>query len=598
MRKRIADYGLIGDGETAALVSRDGAIEWLCLPRFDSDACFAALVGGEGDGRWLLAPDGEVTGSSRRYQGDTLILETLWTTPTGEAAVIDFMPMRGEAPDVVRIVEGRGGRVAMRSALALRFDYGRVSPLVERRSARELAAVAGPNAAVVRADVGLEHGGDAITSRFEVGEGERVAFAMTWHPSHEGEPAPLDPPRDLENTRAFWRNWIAQLRYDGPHRDAVARSLLTLKALAHAPTGGMVAAPTTSLPERPGGARNWDYRYCWLRDATWTVIAFVEAGFDAEAAAWIGWLRRALAGEPVDLQPLYTVTGRRRAPEQEADWLSGFDGARPVRIGNAAHGQFQLDAYGEVLDALLIARRRGVGGDCGRLVRLLAARLEELWDRPDAGVWEERGPPRHHVQSKLMCWVAFDRAAAWFEEDEKPALAARYRGLADQVRDQVLERGFDPGRGAFTRAYGDPALDAAALLVPLVGFLPADDPRVAGTVAAIERELVRDGQVRRYLPEQAGDGVGGGEGAFTPCGFWLAAVRAMQGRAEEARATFARLCGAANDLGLLSEEVGAGGELLGNFPQALSHLSLVCTALTFGGGRAPRRLGADGGGAP
>ncbi|WP_294393464.1 glycoside hydrolase family 15 protein [uncultured Sphingomonas sp.] len=588
MAKRIEDYGMIGDGETAALVARDGSIEWLCMPRFDSEACFAALLGNEDNGHWRIAPEGEIVRTERRYQDDTLILETVWETDGGGVTLIDFMPIRGEAPDVVRIVEGRWGTTTIRSTLALRFDYGQVRPLVEVRSPREVFAVAGPNAVVLRADADVTHDCGTLTSRFDVAAGERVCFTMTWYPSHGQEPEPLHPPHDLANTQRFWRDWIAKLDYDGPDRAIVARSLLTLKALVHRPTGGMVAAPTTSLPEGAGGTRNWDYRFCWLRDATFTLLAFHHAGFEEEARAWTGWLRRSLAGEPVDVRPLYTVTGHRHAEEWEAEWLAGFNGSRPVRIGNAAIDQLQLDVYGEILNTLLLAchHRQRDGDDA--LFRLLVKKAEDLWREPDAGFWESRGPPRHHVQSKVMCWVAFDRAATWFEQDRE--LARHYRDLADAVKAEVLERGFSTARNSFVRAYDDDALDAATLALPLVGFLPPDDPRIVGTVAAIERELMVGGYVLRYATEDTDDGVGGDEGAFIACSFWLADVYGLQGRHDDARQLFDRLCATANDLGLLSEEVSLStGRLMGNFPQALSHLSLVASALSLGKTGGPAR---------
>jgi GH15 family glucan-1,4-alpha-glucosidase len=578
--RRIEDYALIGDGQTAALVGRDGSIDWLCLPRFDSEACFAALLGTEENGRWRMAPEGAVRATRRRYQGDTLVLETEFTTDDGVVAVIDFMPMRGEAPDIVRIVEGRSGTVAMRSDLAIRFDYGQVHPLIRREDGLTMA-VAGPNAVRLDFDVEIDFDGRWGTSRFEVREGERVSFVLTWFESYRETPDPVSAGEALVDTCAWWKEWAAKACYEGGYRDQVIRSLITLKALIHQPTGGIVAAPTASLPEQPGGVRNWDYRFCWLRDSTFTLLALIKADLRDEAEAWVHWLRRAIAGEPIDLRPFYSVGGDRRLNEWEADWLAGFGGAKPVRFGNGAAGQLQLDIYGEVLDTLFLAARHDVGrsDDADALFRLLVARLEDNWRKPDAGIWESRGDAKHHVYSKAMCWVAFDRAAQWFEGNDA-ALAERCQGLADEVRAEVLDKGFDAARNTFTGAYGDPALDAAVLRLPLTGFIDANDPRMIGTVAAIERELIGDGFVKRYQTGETDDGVGGGEGAFLAASFWLVDVLALQGRVADAEALFDRLCGLANDLGLLAEEYGYGRQL-GNFPQALSHLSLVVSALNL-----------------
>ncbi|TPG18531.1 glycoside hydrolase family 15 protein [Sphingomonas koreensis] len=579
--RRIEDYALIGDGQTAALVGRDGSIDWLCLPRFDSEACFAALLGNEDNGCWRIAPVGAVTATRRRYQGETLVLETEFTTADGIVAVIDFMPMRGEAPDIVRIVEGRRGCVEMVSELAIRFDYGQIHPLIRQEGAGPIMAIAGPNAIRLDFDVAVTFDGRWGSSRFTVGEGERVAFVMTWFESYKPTPDPVVAADALADTGDYWRDWVGGINHDGAYRDQVVRSLITLKALIHQPTGGIVAAPTASLPERIGGTRNWDYRFCWLRDATFTLLAMVKAELFDEAAAWVGWLRRAIAGEPIDLRPFYSVGGDRRLIEWEADWLTGFEGSRPVRFGNGAVGQLQLDVYGEVLDTLFLAARHALerDADTDALFRLMAGQLEGLWRQPDAGIWESRGPLRHHVYSKAMCWTAFDRAARWFDGHD-PDCASRYRKLADEVRAQVLTEGFDAARQCFVGAYDDPALDAAVLRLPLVGFIDANDPRMIGTVAAIEAELLHDGFVARYQTGDTDDGVGGGEGAFLAASFWLVDVYTLQGRAEDARALFDRLCGLANDVGLLAEEYGD-GRLLGNFPQALSHLSLVNSALNL-----------------
>ncbi|QIG80229.1 glycoside hydrolase family 15 protein [Stakelama tenebrarum] len=591
--KRIEDYALIGDGETAALVHRGGAIEWLCMPRFDSEACLAAILGDRENGCWEMAPEGGFRSVSRRYLPDTLILETLFETETGTVAVTDFMPIRGEAPDVVRIVECRSGSVTMRSELAIRFDYGQLHPLVRECSDRQVLAIAGPDAVRLDFDVPVTFEDRWFGSCFEMAEGDCRSFVLTWFPGHGDVPEPIDPREALDETKDYWTDWTSGAGYHGAYRHQVIRSLITLKALTHRPTGGIIAAPTASLPERTGGKRNWDYRYCWLRDATFSLLAMLQSGLREEAGAWVGWLRRAVAGEPIDIQPFYTVGGDRRILEWEAPWLAGFNGATPVRFGNAAAGQCQLDVYGEVLDTITAARRHGLedNGDSTALVRLLADKLEDQWEHPDAGIWESRGPQRQHVYSKVMCWAAFDRAAKWFDGEDDDA-SARYRELADKVKGLVLEKGFHRKRNSFVAAFGEEALDAALLRLPLVGFLPIDDPRITGTIEAIENELIRDGYVLRYKTEDNDDGVGGGEGAFLAAGFWLADVYALQGRMDDARDLFERLCGVANDVGLLSEEVGAEG-MLGNFPQALSHLSLVATAMNLGGGGPAHERGGE-----
>ncbi len=576
--KRIEDFALIGDGETAALVDREGTIEWLCMPRFDSEACFAALLGNDENGCWRLAPADGWNRVDRRYQQNTLILETLFETDSGSVAIIDFMPMRGKAPDVVRIVEGRSGTVAMRSQLALRFDYGRIHPLVRGDGTGRTIAISGPNAVALDFPVPLAFDDRWFCAEFTVRAGESLGFVMTWFPSYADMPEPVDTEEALRETSDAWRGWADSAKYEGPCRQAVIRSLITLKALIHQPTGGIVAAPTSSLPERPGGGRNWDYRYCWLRDATFTLLALVQAELKGEATAWLKWLRRTLAGVPVDVQPFFTVVGERRMIEWEADWLTGFNGARPVRFGNGAADQLQLDIYGEVIDALQSASMHGIDrdDDSDALMRLLAASLEQRWRDPDAGIWESRGPVAHHCYTKVMCWVAFDRAAKWFENSD-PALAGRYAALAEEVHQLVIERAYDEERGTFTRTFGEKGVDAALLRLPLVGFLPVDDPRIVGTVQAIEQDLIRDGLVRRYVPDDVDDGVGGDEGAFLAATFWLVQVYARQGRSEEARSLFDRLAPVANDLGLLAEEAGPEG-LLGNFPQALSHVAHIRAA--------------------
>ncbi|HWQ25028.1 MAG TPA: glycoside hydrolase family 15 protein [Gaiellaceae bacterium] len=586
MTARIEDYGLIGDLQSAALVSRDGCIDWLCLPRFDSGALFAALLGTEENGHWTIQPQGAFRSPGRSYRGDTLVLETSFETPEGEARLLDFMPPRDTRPDVVRIVEGVRGRVSMRMELVLRFDYGWIVPWV-RNLQGTLVAIAGPDAVAVRTPVRLE-GRDLRThASFSVEAGERIPFVLTWYPSHHPVPEPVDAESALAETLSFWTDWAGRCTYQGAWHDAVHRSLLTLKALTYAPTGGIVAAPTTSLPEAIGGVRNWDYRYCWLRDATLTLLALVRAGYTEEAGAWREWLLRAVAGSPEDLQILYGVAGERRLTELELPWLAGYEGSRPVRIGNAASGQRQLDVYGEVVDALYHARRRGLeaSDDAWAITRTLLRWLESGWREPDEGIWEVRGPRRHFTHSKVMAWVAFDRAVKTAEEFGREGPVARWRALREEIRQDVLRSGYDVARGTFVQFYGSTRLDASLLLLPLVGFLPARDPRVVGTVAAIERELLRDGLVERYRADEEGtevDGLPPGEGVFLPCSFWLAAVLAQQGRCDEAVELFERLLSLRNDLGLFSEEYDPDRRrLVGNFPQAFTHLALVETAFTL-----------------
>jgi GH15 family glucan-1,4-alpha-glucosidase len=594
----IEDYGLIGDLQTAALVSRHGCIDWLCFPRFDSGACFAALLGDEENGRWSLQPASGITSTERRYRGDTLVLETELACDEGVVRLIDFMPPRGEAPDVVRIVEGVEGTVPMKMRLSIRFDYGSIVPWVRRRE-DGVHAVAGPDALFLATPVDLVGRNFHTEADFDIAPGERVPFVLTWYPSNRPSPERVDAEQALVETESFWREWVTDCVHVGRFREPLVRSLVTLKALTYAPTGGIVAAATTSLPEALGGVRNWDYRYCWLRDATLTLMALVRAGYEDEARAWRDWLLRAIAGRPDKVQIMYGIAGERRLTEIELDWLDGYEGSRPVRIGNAASDQLQLDVYGEVADALYHARRAGIGAspDAWALSKKLLEWLEEGWRQPDEGIWEVRGPRRHFVHSKVMAWVAFDRAVRSVEEYEREGPVDRWRRLRDEIHDDVCRRGFSERLGAFTQSYGMDRLDASLLMIPLVGFLPADDERVAGTVAAIERELVQDGLVARYLADDENTGVDGlppGEGTFLPCSFWLAQVYAMQGRLEEAETLFERLLGLRNDLGLLSEEYDVGaGRLVGNFPQAFTHLTLVDAALTLdegwcrGGGPGP-----------
>ncbi|MFR9791913.1 glycoside hydrolase family 15 protein [Streptomyces sp. MB22_4] len=596
MNARIEDYALIGDEQTAALVGRDGSIDWLCLPRFDSGACFARLLGEDEHGHWRIAPkaaEGDGSACTRRaYRPDTLVLDTEWDTPDGTVRVTDLMPQREHAPDVVRIVEGVSGRVTVRSTLRLRFDYGSIVPWM-RRSDGHRVAVAGPDSAWLRSEPPVRTWGEdyGTHSEFTVGEGERVAFVLTWHPSHERRPPLVDPYQALESSVTDWRRWARRCRYDGPHRDAVVRSLITLKALTYAPTGGIVAAATTSLPERLGGVRNWDYRYCWLRDSTLTLGALLTAGYQDEAEAWRNWLLRAVAGDPAALQIVYGVAGERRLPERELPWLPGYAGSSPVRTGNGARDQLQLDVYGEVMDSLSLARGAGLPTrpHMWAIQRALMGFLESAWREPDQGLWEVRGGPRHFVHSKMMVWVAADRAVRTLEShQELDGDLEGWRRLREEVHREVCEKGYDPERNTFTQSYGSRELDAALLLIPRVGFLPPDDPRVIGTVDAVRAGLGHRGLLRRYDSEEDDeavvDGLPGGEGAFLACSFWLADALFLTGRPQEARELFERLVRVANDVGLLAEEYDpVAGRQLGNFPQAFSHLGLVNSALTLFG---------------
>ncbi|HEY3952665.1 MAG TPA: glycoside hydrolase family 15 protein [Streptosporangiaceae bacterium] len=587
MAGRIEDYAIIGDMQSAALVGRTGSIDWLCLPRFDSPACFAALLGSERNGQWLIAPTGS-SEASWRYQEDTLILETEWRTDSGVARVTDFMPRRdGDPPVVARIVEGVHGTVDMECVLRLRFGYGHIVPWV-RRSDDAINATAGPDSVWLRTPVRLEGSDMAHRAAFTVSRGERIPFTLTWVESHRDQPDDCPADEALQQTRRFWLDWVSRCTYTGAYRDAVVRSLITLKALTYDPTGGIVAAATTSLPEDIGGSRNWDYRYCWLRDATITLEALLRTGYTGEAAAWRKWLGRAIAGDPADVQIMYGVAGERRLPEWQADWLPGYEQSAPVRIGNAAVDQRQLDVYGEVVDALCLASRSGIPVDrhAWSLQRALLDFVEKHWAEPDEGLWEVRGPRRHFVHSKMMAWVAFDRAAE-AAAGGLPGPAVRWRQLRDQVHREVIEKGYDAARGAFTQYYGSTQLDASVLLMPELGFLPPDDPRLISTVDVIARDLVADGLVRRYQLDPGGhsavDGLPGTEGAFLACSFWLANALHLTGRQDEATEMFERLLGLRNDLGLLSEEYDPRyGRLVGNTPQAFSHVPLIQTALNLG----------------
>jgi GH15 family glucan-1,4-alpha-glucosidase len=592
---RIEDYALLGDLQTAALVSSAGSIDWLCCPRFDSAACFAALLGGSEHGRWLLAPRGDAWNSGRRYRKHTLILETDWETDTGSVRVIDFMPPRGEAPDIIRIVVGLAGEVELNSELVIRFDYGSILPWVRRIDDARIA-VAGPDALCFRGPVESRGENMRTIADFTVREGDRIPFVLTWYPSNEFPPDPVDPEVALVETEQFWQEWMAKCTYTGEWGDAVRESLTVLKALTYGPTGGIVAAPTTSLPEQIGSVRNWDYRHCWLRDATLTLLAFLNAGYLDEAAAWRVWLLRAVAGDPADLQIMYGLAGERRLTELELPWLPGYEGSRPVRIGNAAADQLQLDVFGEVLDALHQGRVHdlGLSREAWALQRRLLTYLEDAWKQPDEGIWEVRGPRRHFTHSKVMAWVAFDRGVQAVERFGRNGPVERWRKARAEIHEEVCRRGFDRELNSFVQAYDSKRLDASLLIIPLVGFLPGQDPRMIGTVTAIERGLVRDGFVHRYAADEEGaavDGLPPGEGAFLPCTFWLADNLALQGRLDEARAIFERLLGLRNELGLLAEEYDpVARRQLGNYPQAFTHVALVNTAFNLSQASGPTPL--------
>ncbi|UKA58194.1 glycoside hydrolase family 15 protein [Arthrobacter sp. FW306-2-2C-D06B] len=586
--QRIEDYAMIGDLHTAALVSTAGSIDWLCLPRFDSPACFAALLDSPQAGRWLLAPETGGICTRRQYRDGTLILETEWETKEGHVRVIDFMPPRDAVADIVRVVEGIRGTVKMRGELILRFDYGHVVPWV-RRDRHGLRAVAGPDSVYLKTPAPLVGKDFTTVSEFTVNAGDHIPFVLTWAPSHERRPRTVEADIALEDTAAFWTDWSRRCNVRGPYRKAVQRSLITLKALTYAPTGGIVAAATTSLPEQIGGPRNWDYRYCWLRDATLTLQAFLAAGYTEEASAWRDWLLRAVAGDPADLQIMYSLHGRRRLPETELTWLSGYQGSKPVRIGNAAAEQLQLDVWGEVLDCLSLTRASlmTVGDESWAIQTALMRHLESTWDKPDNGLWEVRGPRRHFVHSKVMAWVAADRMVRGIRESGMPGPLDRWEALRDTIHDEVMTHGFDAVRNTFVQSYGSKELDASLLLIPKVGFLPHDDPRVIGTIDAIQRELTEDGFVLRYRPQDSDDGLPGGEGVFLACSFWMVDALLGAGRRAEATALFDRLLALRNDVGLLSEEWDAhAGRQLGNTPQAFSHFGLVLSALQLHHGKA------------
>ncbi len=598
MALRIEDYALIGDTRTAALVGRDGSVDWLCWPRFDSGACFAALLGTPENGRWRIAPADPGARISRRYLDGTLVLETVFRTADGgEVAVTDWMPPRDDGvPNLLRQVSGRHGSVAMELEFILRFDYGGAVPWVTRlEDGQGIRGIAGPDMVVLRAPVPLCGEGFHTVARFEVAAGQTLCFDLAYAPSHRQPPLPVkDPAGSLAATLAAWRRWSGQVRRAGPWTEAVRRSALTLKALTYAPTGGIVAAPTTSLPEEIGGVRNWDYRFCWLRDATLTLLALVRAGHEDDARAWRAWLLRAAMGRPDQIRIMYGLGGERRLPEFAADWLPGYEGSRPVRIGNAAHQQVQLDVFGELMNAMHQAHRRGITMSEAdwALQRAVVQHLESVWHQPDHGIWEIRDAGRQYTYSKAMAWAALDRAVRGIEAFGLEGPLERWRALRTEIHAEVCREGFDTALGSFTQSYGSRTLDASLLLLPAIGFLPPDDPRILGTIAAVERELLEDGLVRRYRTEAQCDGLPGSEGVFLACSFWLADAWAMTGRRSEARALFERLLDLRNDLGLLSEEYDPRARrMLGNFPQAFSHVALVNTAYRLAGdGAAP---GAD-----
>ena len=582
LSQRIEDYALIGDCETAALVGCDGSIDWLCWPAFDSDACFAAILGTNKNGRWLIAPTETITGTSRRYVDDTLILETRFETATGTVALVDFMPPRGQASDIVRLVRGVSGSVKLWMELVIRFGFGLDIPWVRRTEDRSaLLAIGGQDMTVLRTPV--ETRGEDLTTvaEFEVKAGETVPFVLTYGPSHLPPPKPIDPELALKETEAFWNDWCSRNARDGGYHGLVMRSLITLKALTFAPTGGIVAAPTTSLPEKLGGSRNWDYRYCWLRDATFTLLALMNSGYTEEASAWHSWLLRAAAGAPSRMQIMYGIWGQRRLLEWEAGWLSGYEGAQPVRVGNAAHAQLQLDVYGELIDAFHQSRmaKLKLDDESWALECAVIEHLAEVWDHPDHGIWERRGTPRHYVFSKVMTWVAFDRAIKSAEAFGFKAPLLHWRALRDAIHRDVCARGFDTEINAFVESYGSKLLDASVLLLPSVGFLPATDARVRGTIAAVEQYLMPDGFVLRHDPREVSEEKPPIEGAFLACSLWLADAYVLAGDIDKAQALFDRVMDVANDVGLLAEEYDPGARRqTGNFPQALTHIALINTA--------------------
>ncbi|OOC56132.1 MULTISPECIES: glycoside hydrolase family 15 protein [Nocardiopsis] len=600
----IEDYAFLGDMKTSALIGSNGDVDWLCLPRFDSGACFAALLGDAGNGRWSMAPAGEHRMSARRYRPDSLVLETEFRSEDGVVRVVDCMPVDAHRTCLIRRVEGVEGRVRMRSEALMRFDYGSIVPWV-RKEGRRLHLVAGPDSCYLDSDVEFDVGAtDSPVAEFTVAAGESTDFVLIWTPARAAAPEPVDADALIERTDGFWRKWASECTYEGEYRDAVVRSLITLKALTHSPGGGIVAAATTSLPEQLGGVRNWDYRYCWLRDATLTLLTLLESGYTQAAVEWREWLLRAVAGEPAQMRIMYGIEGERRLPELELDWLSGYEGSRPVRTGNEAAQQWQLDVYGEVMDVFHQARDHGIPPQeqAWELQRHLMDFLESHWREPDNGIWEMRGPRRHFTHSKIMAWTAVDRAISGVERFGLEGPAEKWRRLRDDIFEDVCSNGYDPERRAFTQYYGSSALDASLLMASSVGFLPATDERMRGTVDAVQRELCRGGLVERYSMTEATEQVDGlppGEGVFLPCTFWLVDNLVMQGRVDEGRGIFEHLLSLRNDLGLLAEEYDTdAGRLVGNFPQALSHIALVNSAFELERGRngpAQRRANSRGG---
>src|SRR5690348_7135150 len=589
MSTPIEDYALIGDCRSAALVSRDGSVDWLCWPRFDSEACFAALLGGPEHGRWLVAPR-ETARVTRRYRADTLILETCFETTDGSAVVVDFMPFHGERSEIVRLVHGTRGQVKMHSELILRFGYGAVVPWVSRAESGALRAIAGPDMVVLHTPVHVRGKDLTTVAEFTIGRGETIPFVLTYSPSHLPLPIAVDANTALTDTEDYWRKWSANTRPAGCWTQAVRRSIITLKALTYEPTGGMVAAPTTSLPEQLGGQRNWDYRFCWLRDATLTLLGAMHAGYFEEAQAWRDWLLRAVAGSPNQLQIMYGIGGERRLTEWEVPWLPGYENSAPVRIGNAAHTQLQLDVFGEIMDVHHQARRGGLTTNESGWDAQIAflGHLDDVWKEPDQGIWEMRGPAQHFTYSKVMAWVAYDRAIKSAETFGLPGPVDEWRKTRDVICDEVCEHGYDEELGTFTQAYGSKQLDANLLLLPCVGFLPVSDPRIARTIAAVEKRLLVDGFVMRYSTHEVEDALPPGEGAFLACSFWLVDAYLLQARLDEAETLFQRLVGLCNDVGLLSEEYDPRAKrLIGNFPQAFSHLALINSAYNLTHTRKP-----------
>lgn len=588
MPGRIEDYALIGDCETAALVCNDGSIDWLCWPAFNSESCFAALLGDKSHGRWRIAPADD-SRMSRRYRGETLILETRFETADGAVTLIDFMPPRGAASDVVRLVRGERGRVAMHMELIIRFGFGANIPWVRRTGNGELLAISGPDMTVLRTPVQTRGENMTTVADFIVDAGETIPFVLTYGASHRELPAAIDVDQALRDTESFWSDWADRCTYRGRRRDMVIRSLVTLKALTYAPTGGIVAAPTTSLPEKLGGARNWDYRFCWLRDATFTLLALMDSGYFDEALSWHNWLLRAVAGSPGDMQIMYGIMGQRRLLEWEVSWLPGYEGARPVRVGNAAHIQLQLDVFGELLDVFHQARLAKLKLDDGSWAMEceFLKHLAKVWNQPDSGIWEVRGPGKHYVSSKVMTWVAFDRAIKSAEKFGFKAPLADWRKLRETIYRDVCDNGFDSGQNSFVESYGAKVLDASILLLPSVGFLPPSDPRVIATLAAVEKYLMRDGFVLRHDPRRITDEQEPIEGAFLACTLWLADAHVLAGHLDKAETLFERVLSVANDLGLLAEEYDPiVGRQTGNFPQALTHIALINTAHNISAARA------------